>query len=129
MERTITTQLKTTFLAGCIISGVFGLIYLLVPEAYQELIGVPIKQPTETTVFREFGVAFLALSAGSWFAFKQTSVDRVKVPVQMILVWMVLGALVMLGSLLFSELPAIYWLYAVIFAGFAIALSVFYPRK
>jgi len=128
MEKTITPGLKTTCLAGSIVAGIFGLIYMLVPEAYQKLIGVPIKQPTETTVVREFGVAFLALASGSWLAFKQTSVDKVKIMVQMIIVWMVLGALVMLWSLLSSELPAIYWLYEVIFAGFAIALGVLYPR-
>lgn len=128
MEKTIAPGLKTAFLAGSIIAGIYGLIYVLVPEAYQKVIGVPIKQPTETTVFREFGVALLALAFGSWLAFRQTSVDKVKIMLQVITVWMVLGALVMLGSLLFTELPAIYWLYEVIFAGFAIALGVLYPR-
>jgi hypothetical protein len=46
----------------------------------------------------------------------------------MVIVWMVIGALVMLWGLFSSDLPAIYWLYFILFAGFAIAFSVFYPR-
>jgi hypothetical protein len=101
---------------------------MLVPEAYQKLIGVPIKQPTEATAFREFGVAFLALAYAAWLASRETSVDKVKIVIQMVIVWMVLGALVMLWSMFSSELPAISWLYFALYAGFAIAFSVFYPR-
>lgn len=91
------------------------------------MIGVPIKQPSETAAFREFGVALLALSSGGWLAFKQTSADKVRTTVQMIIVWMVLGALAMVWCLFSSTLPTIYWLYALLFAGFAVAFSVFYP--
>lgn len=128
MEKTISPGLKVTFLAGCFTSGIFGLIYMLVPEAYQNFIGVPIKQPTEASAFREFGVAFLALAYAGWLASRETAVDKVKIAAKMVIVWMVLGALVMLWCLFFSTLPAIYWLYFVLFAGFAIAFSVFYPR-
>jgi hypothetical protein len=128
MEKTIPPGLKITFLAGCFVAGSFGLIYMLAPEAYQNSIGVPIKQPTETTVFREFGVALLALAYVSWLASKSTAADEVKIAVKMVIVWMVLGALVMLWCLLSSGLPVIYWLYFAIFAGFAIADIVFYPR-
>jgi hypothetical protein len=63
----ISPGLKITFLAGCFAAGIFGLIYIymLVPEAYQDFIGVPIKQPTETVAFREFGVALLALATSA----------------------------------------------------------------
>jgi uncharacterized protein YjeT (DUF2065 family) len=128
MEKTISPGLKVTFLAGSFVAGIFGLIYMLVPEAYQKLIGVPIKQPTETTAFREFGASLLALATGAWLGFRETSVDNVKIVIQMVIVWMVLGALVMLWCLFSFDLPAIYWLYFAIFAGFAIAFSVFYPR-
>jgi hypothetical protein len=128
MEKTISPGLKVTFLAGSFAAGIFGLIYVLVPEAFQIFIGVPIKQPTETTAFREFGVAFLAVAYCSWLAYKATVVDEVKIAVKMVIVWMLLGALVMLWCLLSSELPAIYWLYFVLFAGFATANIIFYPR-
>jgi uncharacterized protein YjeT (DUF2065 family) len=128
MEKTISPGLKVTFLAGCFAAGICGLIYMLVPEAYQKLIGVPIKQPTEATAFREFGVAFLALAYAGWLASRETATDKVKIATKMVIVWMVLGALVMLWCLFSSALPAIYWLYFVLFAGFAIAFSVFYPR-
>jgi hypothetical protein len=128
MEKTISSKLKATFLTGCFVASIFGLIYMLIPEAYQNFIGVPIKQPAELTVFRELGVAFLALAYLSWLAYKATAVDEVTMGVKMVIVWMVLGALVMLWCLLSSDLPAIYWLYFVLFAGFSIANIVFYPR-
>jgi len=128
MDKTISQKLKLTFLAGCFTAGIFGLLYTLVPEAYQKLIGVPIKQPTELAAFREFGVAFLALAYLSWLAYKATAVNVVTMAGKMVIVWMVLGALVMLWCLFSLELPAIYWLYFVLFSGFSIANIVFYPR-
>lgn len=128
MEKTISPGLKVTFLAGCFTAGIFGLIYMLVPEAYQKLIGVPIKQPTEATAFSELGVALLALAYAGWLSSRETATDNVKIAAKMVIVWMVLGAFVMLWCLFSYDLPAIYWLYFAIFAGFAIAFSVFYPR-
>jgi hypothetical protein len=128
MEKTISPGLKATFLAGCIVAGICGLIYMLVPEAYQSFIGVPVKQPTETTAFRELGVALLSLAYAGWLSSRETATDKVKIAAKMVIAWMVLGALAMLWCLFFSALPAIYWLYFVLFAGFAIAFSVFYPR-
>jgi hypothetical protein len=128
MEKTISPGLKATFLAGSFTAGIFGLIYTLVPEAYQNLIGVPVKQPSETTAIRELGVAYLALASAGWLASRETAMNTVKIAAKMVIVWMVLGALVMLWCLVFSVLPAVYWLYFVLFAGFAIAFSAFYPR-
>ncbi len=128
MEKTISPELKTTFLAGCFTAGIVGLIYTLVPEAFQNLIGVPIKQSTETTAFRELGVTFLALAYAGWLASRETAADKMRIAAKMVIAWMVLGALVMLWCLFSSALPAIYWLYFVLFAGFAVAFSVFYPR-
>jgi hypothetical protein len=129
MEKTISPGLKATFLAGCFTAGIFGLTYMLVPVAYQTLIGVPIKQPTETMAFRELGVALLALAYAGWLSSKETATENVKIAAKMVIAWMFIGALVMLWGLIFTELPAIYWLYAVLYGGFAVAFSVFYPRE
>jgi hypothetical protein len=128
MEKTISPGLKVTFLAGSFAAGIFGLIYMLIPEAYESFIGVPIKQPAEATVFRELGVALMALAYAGWLSSRETATDNVKIAAKMVIVWMVLGAFVMLWCLFSYDLPAIYWLYFAIFAGFAIAFSVFYPR-
>jgi len=50
MEKTVAPGLRRTFFAGFVVAGVFGVIYTLFPEAYQKLIGTPIKQPTELAV-------------------------------------------------------------------------------
>jgi uncharacterized protein YjeT (DUF2065 family) len=129
MGKTISPGLKASFLAGCFTAGIFGLLYMLVPEAYQKLIGVPIKQPTEATAFRDLGVALIALAYAVWLSSRETATDKVKIVVKMVIVWMVLGAFVMLWCMFSYDLPVIYWLYFAIFAGFAIAFSVFYPRE
>ena len=129
MEKTISPGLKATFLAGSFTAGIFGLIYTLVPEAYQNLIGVPIKQSAGVTAFRELGVAYLALAYAGWLSSRETATDMVKIAAKMVILWMVLGALVMLWCLFSSELPAIYWMYFAIFAGFGVAFSAFYPRE
>ena len=128
MDKTVSARLKATFLAGCIAAGIFGILYVAVPEAYQNLIGVPIKQPTETAAFRELGAALLALAYAGWLGSRETAADKVMIATKMVIAWMVLGAIVMLWCLFSSVLPAIYWLYFVLFAGFAIAFSAFYPR-
>jgi hypothetical protein len=128
MENTIPKGLRITFLAGCITAGIFGFIYVLIPEAYKNMIGAPIRQPAELTVTREFGVSFLALAFAGWLASRETAVDAVKITAKMAIFWMVLGALVMLWCLLSTTVPAIFWGYFILFAGFAIAFSAFYPR-
>jgi uncharacterized protein YjeT (DUF2065 family) len=128
MEKTIPRGLRIAFLAGCFTAGIFGLIYVLIPEAYKNMIGAPIRQPTELTVTREFGVSFLALAFAGWLASQETAVAAVKLAAKMAIFWMVLGALVMLWCLFSTAVPAIFWLYFVLFMGFAIVFSVFYPR-
>jgi hypothetical protein len=59
MEKTISPGLKVTFLAGCVAAGIICLIHMVIPEAYQNFIGVPIKQPTEKSAFCELGRFFL----------------------------------------------------------------------
>jgi hypothetical protein len=61
-------------------------------------------------------------------AFRETAVAAAKITAKMAIFWMVLGALVMLWNVLSAKLPAFYWLYCVLFAVFAVAFTVFYPR-
>jgi hypothetical protein len=129
MEKIISPGLKVTFLAGSFTAGIFGLIYTLVPEAYQNFIGMPINQSAGVTAFRQLGVAYLALAYAGWLSSRETATDIVKIAAKMVIFWMVLGALVMLWCLFSLELPVIYWLYFAIFACFAVAFSAFYPRE
>ncbi len=126
MEKQILPGLKTAFLAHFIVGTIFGIIYLLIPEAWGNLIGWPIK---EAMPYRLIGAAILGFASSSWLAYNETAWERVKIVVEMEIVWTVLGTLVMLGGLFFAGLPAIGWVNAIILGGFAVAFGFFYFRE
>ena len=126
MEKQMSTGLKTTFLVHFFLGLIFGLIYLLMPEAWGKLVGWPIR---EIPPYRLIGAAMLGFAASSWLSYKATSWEKVKIVVQMEIVWTVLGALVMLWGLLFAAVPVIGWVNFVILGGFAAAFIVFYARS
>jgi hypothetical protein len=77
---------------------------------------------------RLVGAAILGFTSSSWWAYKESSWEKVKIIVQMEIVWTVLATLVLLWGLLFAGLPALEWLNAIIMAAFAVAFSIFYSR-
>jgi uncharacterized protein YjeT (DUF2065 family) len=125
MEKQIPSGLKTTFLVHFIVALIFGLIYLLIPEVWGNLIKWPTQEPA---VYRLVGAAILGFGTSSWLAYKETAWEKVKIVVQMEIVWTILGTLVMLWGLIFAGLPAIGWVNAVILGAFAVAFGVFYFR-
>ena len=84
MEKQIPSGLKTTFLVHFIVALIFGLILLLIPEAWGNLIGWPIKEPA---IYRLVGAAILGFGASSWWAYKETAWEKVKIVLQMEIVW------------------------------------------
>jgi hypothetical protein len=126
MEKNTPSGLKGLFLVHMIVGIVFGLIFLLIPEIWGNLIGWPAKEPV---IYRLFAAAIWGLTASSWFAYKETAWEKVKIVVQTEIVWLSLGALVALWGLFFAGAPAFGgWLYFVILAGLAAAFSFFYSR-
>lgn len=65
MEKKISPGLKYLFLVHMIVGGIFGLIFLLFPEIWGNLIGWPVKEPV---ICRLFAAAIWGLTASSWFA-------------------------------------------------------------
>ena len=126
MEKQILPGLKITFLVHVVVGLFFGLIYLLVPAWWGDLIGWPMPDPD---LWRTLGAATLGFTASSWFAYRATGWERVKIVVQAEIVWTILATLVLVLGLLFAGLPAIGWLNAVIMGGFAAAFSFFYSRQ
>jgi hypothetical protein len=125
MEKQVSTGLKTTFLVHFIVALIFGLIYLLIPEMWGNLISWPVTEPP---IYRLLGAAILGFGTSSWLAYKETAWEKVRIVVQMEIAWTILGALVVLWGLIFAGLPAFGWVNAVILAGFAAAFSILYPR-
>ncbi len=126
MEEKISSGLKATFLVHAIVGFIFSLIYLLIPERLGQLINWPTQ---ETEVYRLIGAAVLGYSFSSWLAYKVENWQNIKIIVQMEIMWTVLATLVFLYGLIFADLPIFAWVYAAIFAGFAILFTVFYYRK
>jgi hypothetical protein len=122
MEKQISAGLKTTFLIHIVVGTIFGLIYLLIPDVWGNLVGWPVQDQTAN---RLLGAAILGYTASSWWAYRETLWERVKIVVQMEIVWMVLATLVLLLGMFTLGLPTIGWLNVVLMGGFAVAFIVF----
>jgi len=126
-EKVIPYGLKITFLVHFIVAVVFGLIFLLIPQMILGTMGVVTREPS---TFRLLGAALIAFAASSWFAYRQTVWERVKIVVQMEIVWTILGVLATLYGLTFEGLPAGESLPNVVILGaFAVAFIFFYTRR
>ena len=125
MEKQISRGLHTTFLVHAVLATIFGLVYLLMPDVWGNLAGVPMHDPGW---YRGIGAAILGFATSSWLAYKETTWEKVKIVVQMEIVWTILGTLVTLWGLIFAGFPTSDWLSALILGGFAAAFSYFYFR-
>jgi hypothetical protein len=126
LERKIPYGLKITFVVHFVLAVVFGLVFLLIPEMFGGMMGAPIKEPS---TFRLVGAALIAFGASSWFAYRETVWERVKIVVQMEIVWTILGVLATLYGLIFEGLPVGDWMNVVILGAFAVAFIFFYSRR
>jgi uncharacterized protein YjeT (DUF2065 family) len=124
-EKEISHGLKITFLVHFVVAVVFGLVFLLIPEMLLRMMGALIREPS---TFRLLGAALIAFAASSWFAYRETVWQRVKIVVQMEIVWTVLGVLATLWGLMFEGVPAAEWTNVLILGAFAVAFTYFYSR-
>ena len=122
----ISQGLKTTFLVHFIAALLFGLSFLFMPVLVGSWYGLNVQEPD---TYRLLGAAMLGFAVSSWFAYRATDWESVRIVVVMELVWTILGTLVLLYALLFASFPALGWLNAVILGAFAIAFGRFYFQK
>jgi hypothetical protein len=123
MDKQMSSGLRLTFLLHFIVALVVGLVYLLIPAEWGNLVNWPVKEPP---VYRLLGAAILAFGVSSWLAYKAMLWTKVKIVVQTEIVWATLGTLVMLWALIFAGLPTFGWVNAIILGAFAIAFTFFY---
>ncbi len=126
MENKVSCGLKVTFLVHFIVGIVFGLVYLLIPVIWGKFIGWTVNEPW---IYRLLGAAILGFATSSWFGYRETAWEKVKIVIRMEIVWTILGTIVMILGMTYADLPKIGWVNAGILAGFAIAFSVFYSPK
>jgi hypothetical protein len=124
MEKQISSGLKTTMLIHTILNGFSGLTFLLAPTMWEGLVGWPMGDPA----YRLIGATVLGQVAGTALAYREKAWERIRIVVQMQILWLVLGALAVLWGLVFGGFPAIVWGDVVVLVGLAVAFVVFYPR-
>jgi hypothetical protein len=127
-EKQMRYGLKITFLVHVIVAAIFGLLFLLIPDVFANLTGLPAQEPAMSTV-RVLGAAMLALAASSWLAYRETLWGKVKIVVQMEIVWTILGALTSVWGLVSGAFPVALWMNVIILGAFAVAFIAFYTRK
>jgi len=126
MDKQISPGLNKTFLAHSIVGAIFGFVLLLVPDVLGTMSGQPI---IESIAYRWVGAAVLAFSVSSWLSYKQKLWDKVKIVVQMEIVWTTLFVVVAVYGILSGELPAMDWINVIIVGGFGITFAIFYFRS
>ena len=126
MEKQIPNGLKITFLVHLIVAVIFGVGFLLIPEMLTEMLGARTIEPS---TFRLVGAALLAFGVSSWLAYRQPVWEKVKIVVQLEIVWTILGVLATLWGLMFEGLPAADWMNVLILGAFALAFTYFYSRS
>lgn len=125
MTRPLSSGLRSTFLLHALFGGVLGLIYLLLPVQFGDLVDWPATQPLD---HRVIGAAFIAFAIASWLARGETEWSRVRIVTLMHIFWTSLATLLMAWSLLTAGVPVLGWVYVVAVAGFAIAFISAYRR-
>jgi hypothetical protein len=122
----ISSGLKTLFLVHLITGIVFGLGYLFIPGLLMGIAGVTLA---DEFPWRIIGSAILGFTVSSWFCYKETDWEKVRIVVLAEIVWAGLVTLVGLYGLLITGLPTGYWINVIIMAFFAVAFAYFYTKN
>ncbi len=126
MAEQISKWLKIAFLVHFFVSIIFGLVFLIFVEGFVDFIGWPYLDPV---VGRLLGGALIGFAASSLLAWRETEWIKVKIVVQMEIVWCALGGITLLVSLFvpsFYALPLFTWVNIIIFLFFLIVFIWFY---
>lgn len=126
MDKQILPGLKLMFLVHCIVALIVGLVFVVAPQFWAALFGQSLG---DTGIYRVFGAAMLAFGASSWWAYRETSWERVKIVAEMEMVWTVLGALATVYGMLFEGMILAGWIMAFTLALFATGFAYYYLRE
>ena len=126
MDRPISSGLKITFLIHFIVALVFGLVFLIYPQLWGSLAGMQILAHE---LYRMLGAVMLALGVGSWLAYRAKIWESVRIIVLTEISWTAMAAVIILYYLIRHSFPALYWLPALLMAGFAVAFAYFYFKN
>jgi len=117
--------LKITFLIHAVVALVFGIAMYLIPGTWATLVN---WVPFDSAMTRIYGAALLALAVSSWFGYRATRWEEVRIVMQMQIALPVLSALGGLYEALFAGAPSFVWVAIAIFVVFAVAWIYFYRQ-
>jgi hypothetical protein len=119
MNQPISQGFRITFVVHAI-EGLFtGIVLLLFPAVFGDLFNWDMSDPA----YRVVGAAVLGCALSSWLASRAEAWRDVKIVVQAKVVWMIIGAVVLLAAAAAGIVPAFAWLFVVVFAAFAAAFG------
>jgi len=119
----ISKQLNIIFLIHFFVSILFGLIFLIFVEGYVAFIQWPYLDPVTG---RLLGGALIGFAATSLLAWRETEWIKVKLVVQMEIVWCAIGSIVCLISVFLFSLPLFIWINIIILLFFLIVFTWYY---
>ena len=128
MAELISKQLKIMFLVHFFIAVFFGLVFLIFIEGFVSFIGWP-SQYLDPVIGRLLGAALIGFASSSLLAWRETQWLKVKLVVQMEIVWCAIGSIVLLVSLFMPTilpLPFFTWVITIVFLFFLIVFTWYY---
>jgi len=123
MKEEISKLLKLTFLIHFFVAAIFGLVFFVIVELYRELVSWPYVDPVTGRVL---GAAFLGFAAASLLSLRETKWERVKIVVQMEIVWLMLASAIHIFAAFVFPVPFMIWVQAGILIFFLVVFMRFY---
>lgn len=121
MDISIRPGLKAAFVVHFVVALVFGLGYLIVPAMVGNIFGYDATDPA----WRIVGAAMIGFGMSSWWGYRATSWEEVRIIVEAEVVWTLLAAIAAAWAVMTNALPPIGWLMVAIFLIFAVAFGYY----
>ena len=119
----ISKQLNIMFLVHFFISILFGIVFLIFIEAFKDFIQWPYLDPVAG---RLLGAGLIGFASSSLLAWRETEWLKVKLVVQMEIVWCAIGSIVSLISAFLFPVPIFIWVMIIIYLFFLIVFAWYY---
>ena len=129
MTEKISKQLKIMLLVHFFVSIFFGLVFLIFFEGFADFIEWPYLDPV---VGRLLGGALVGFAASSLLAWRETDWSKIKLIIQMEIVWCAIGSITLLVTMftpIFSPLPIFTWVNIIVFIFFLIVFTWYYFQQ
>jgi membrane associated rhomboid family serine protease len=112
--------LRIVLLVFAIYYALYGLLHVLFPV---------LAGPKDPSPERILGAAFITFALGALLSYLEKSWEKVRIVVQLQIVWLILYVITMAWGLLEGGIDAVAWIFTIIGAVFAILFAILYFRE